>query len=668
MTTKLNWGVLATGSIAHTFARALAHSKTGRLVAVGSRTAAAATAFGQQYGVTACHGSYEALLGDPHVDAVYIATPHPQHVRWAIRCAEAGKHVLCEKPAGLNAAEAMASIEAAERHDVFFMEAFMYRCHPQTQRLVDLVRAAAIGDVRLIVAHFGFRAADDEASRIMNNALGGGGILDVGCYPVSLARLIAGAALGRDFADPIDVQAFGRLHPVSGVDAYAVANLRFEGDILAQVGTAVRLGLDNQVVLYGTEGRITVSDPWIPAREGGRTTILVEGQGRCERVNIRTRQWLYAIEADTVARHLARRQATAPAMSWADTMGNMHTLDRWREAIGLVYEAEKPENNAGPMHGRPLAVRRDAKMPAGHVAGVTRPVSRLVLGCDNQRTMPHAAAMFDDFFERGGNAFDTAYIYGGGLLERLLGRWVASRGIREQVVLIDKGAHTPDCWPHMVRGQLEQSLDRLGTDHVDLYLLHRDNDEVPAGEFVDALDELRREGLLRAYGGSNWPTDRVDAANAWARDHDRSGFAAVSNNFSLARMVAPVWEGCLSSAGPAARAWHTETQLPLLAWSSQARGFFVHADPADRSDPQLARCWYSDANFARLQRARKLAHELNVAPTNIALAYVLCQPFPTFALIGPRTLGETRTTWPALNVSLTADQLAWLDGDEDRAG
>ncbi len=194
---RLAWGIIGTGSIAGAFAEGLSHSATGKLIAVGSRSKESAAKFGGKWGVPpeACHASYEALLADDNVQAVYIATPHPLHAEWAIKAAEANKHILCEKPIGLNAYEAAAIIEAAIANDVFLMEAFMYRCAPQTAELIRLIRdERIIGDVRVIQGSFSFHAGYDEASRVLSNDLGGGGILDVGCYPVSMSRLIAGAA------------------------------------------------------------------------------------------------------------------------------------------------------------------------------------------------------------------------------------------------------------------------------------------------------------------------------------------------------------------------------------------------------------------------------------------------------------------------------------------
>jgi aryl-alcohol dehydrogenase-like predicted oxidoreductase len=300
-------------------------------------------------------------------------------------------------------------------------------------------------------------------------------------------------------------------------------------------------------------------------------------------------------------------------------------------------------------------------MRYGRVDGVDKQISRLVLGVDNQPNLPHATVMFDDFIERGGNAFDTAHIYGGGRHEPLLGQWVANRGIREDVVIIGKGAHTPHCDPESITRQLMISLDRLQTEYLDIYFMHRDNPEIPVGEFVDVLDEHYRAGRIRIFGGSNWSLERFAEANEYAKRNGKQGFSALSNHISLAQAYDVPWAGCRHVSDPESRKWLTETQVPLFPWSSQARGFFARANPEDKSDPELVRCYYSDENFERLRRARQLGEELGVPPTAIALAYVLHLPFPTFPLFGPRTLAETRTSIAALDITLTPEQVAWLD-------
>ncbi len=661
MAESLRWGLLGTARIGKAFAAGVAHSETGRVVAVGSRSRASADAYAADLGGLRAHGSYEALLADPEVDAVYVATPHPMHARWAIAAAQAGKHVLCEKPLALNHAEAMGVVEAARANDVFLMEAFMYRCHPQTAKLVELLRDGAVGDVRVIRATFAFDAGFDPEKRLFANALGGGGILDVGGYATSGARLVAGVALGGTVAEPVEVQGTARLGE-TGVDEWALGTLRFPDDILAQVATGVRCGMDNQLVVFGSEGRLTVPSPWVPAKEGGTVEIYLARKGKePETLRVETNTWLYGLEADTVARQLADRQAAFPAMTWDDTLGNMKTLDRWRQAIGLEYESERVEADHPTVHGRPLRVRDDAPMTYGAVPNLRKRVSRLVMGVDNQDTMPHCAVLFDDFFERGGNCWDCAYIYGGGRRERLLGRWVEERGIRDEVVLLDKGAHTPHCTPEALTRQFLESLDRLRTDYVDIYVMHRDNPEVPVGEFVDAMNAQFQAGRMRVFGGSNWSRERLEAANACAADRALEPMRIVSNNFSLARMVDPVWAGCIASSTPEWRRWLAEHDLVLMPWSSQARGFFVRADPADTSDPELVRCWYAEDNFRRKARAEELAAKRGVPPIAIALAYVLAQPFMTFPLIGPRTVEETRTSMLALGVDLAPDEVAWLN-------
>jgi aryl-alcohol dehydrogenase-like predicted oxidoreductase len=355
-------------------------------------------------------------------------------------------------------------------------------------------------------------------------------------------------------------------------------------------------------------------------------------------------------------------------MSWDDTLGNLRTLDKWRAAIGLVYDQEKPATfRDTTVSGRPLGVSR-MQIRAGHmkhgkIPGIAKDVSRIVMGCDNQPDFPHSVVMFDDYFERGGNAFDTAWIYGGGKFERFLGQWIKLRDVRDEVVIIAKGAHSPLCTPRDLSRQLFESLQRLGTDHADLYLMHRDNEDVPVGEFVDVLNEHRSARRIRAFGGSNWSLRRVDEANAYAKKNGLAGFSAVSNNFSLARLIEPMWAGCISASDPASREWFTKTQTPLLAWSSQARGFFVpgRSGPDKRDDAELVRCWYSPDNFERQKRVFQLAQQRNVEPINIALAYVLNQPFPTFALIGPRQLSETHSSLKALEIELTPAELKWLN-------
>jgi len=662
----INWGIIGCGSIAKAFATGLKNARTGKLYAAASRDLAKAEKFSAENGASKSYGSYEALLADKDVHAVYVATPHPHHAEWAIKAARAKKHVLVEKPFAVNHAEAMAMFEAALANDVLMAEAFMYRCHPQTAKLVELLNAKAIGDVRIIQATFSFHAGFNAESRLFKNESAGGGIMDVGCYTTNVSRLIAGAALGRPFADPIDVKGSGHLGE-TGVDEWAVGTLKFEGDILATIATGIAVNQENVVRIFGSAGKIYLPAPWMMNRGGidtGKIIVTRNGQKEPEEIVVEATNSSFGLEADFFgdAVFAGKRQPAAPAVTPDDTLGNMKTLDRWREQVGLLYKIEEPKAVTQTVSRSPLTVRSDNNMAYGKFPHSDKKVSRLVMGCDNQVLMSHSAIMFDDFFERGGNSFDTAHLYGGGKMERLLGQWIVNRGVRDQVSIIAKGCHTPWCTPKYLTQQLLESLERLQTDHAELYCMHRDNLDVPVGEFVDVLNEHVNAGRIKSFGGSNWTIERINEANAYAKSKGLQGFSVLSNNFSLARMVNPVWGGCISASDPESRAWLTKTQTPEIAWSSQARGFFTERSAPDKlTDKELVNSWYSDDNFQRKARVYELAKKLNVQPISIALAYVLHQPFPTFALIGPRSLAETRTSMEGLSVKLSPDQVKWLN-------
>jgi predicted dehydrogenase len=342
-TTPLQWGILTTGHIARKFATDLRSSRTGRPVAVGSRHQADAVTFAQEFGNVRAHGSYAALLADPEVQAVYIGTPHPWHAQWAIEAARAGKHVLCEKPLALNLTDARRMIAAAREHGVLLMEAFMYRLHPQTLKIVELVRAGHVGKLRLIRASFNFAADFDPGHRLFNKDLGGGAMLDVGCYPMSFARLIAGQAAGQAFANPTALLGMGRIHPAAQTDEFATAVATFPGGVLAELSCGTTLLDDQSAQIYGTDGWIDVPTPFLPG-QGGRDEVIwlhKRGNAAPEKIAIdHLAHGLYTYEADAVAEAVARGATEVPAMTWADTLGNIAALDTWRQAVGVRYEGE----------------------------------------------------------------------------------------------------------------------------------------------------------------------------------------------------------------------------------------------------------------------------------------------------------------------------------------
>ena len=199
--------------------------------------------------------------------------------------------------------------------------------------------------------------------------------------------------------------------------------------------------------------------------------------------------------------------------------------------------------------------------------------------------------------------------------------------------------------------------------------MHRDNPDVPVGEFVDAIDAELRAGRIRGpWGGSNWTRERFDEAVAYAERAGKARPTALSNNFSLAEMLDPIWAGCVAASDDAWKAWLTERQVVNFAWSSQGRGFFTPAAGRDRRDnAELVRVWYSEKNFARRDRAIELAGRLGKRPIHVALAYCLAQPFPVLPLIGPRRLVELDDSLQALDIALTPAQVRWLESGEGAA-
>ena len=341
MTDRSGWGIIGTGKIAHIWAQDLQSARSGRLVAVGSRSADRAGAFAAEFGVAHTHGSYEALISDPLVEFVYIATPHTSHAKLAMDAASAGKHVLCEKPLAVTADEAAQMIECARSSGTFLMEAYAFRCHPQTQRLMELLGAGEIGELRAVSAAFGYDAGLAPTNYLHRRDLAGGSILDVGCYTVALARQLAGQSIGQPFRDPARVEGAGLLHPDRQIDLDATAVAWFEGGFTGQISCSIRTNLDSTVQITGTDGFVHLPAPWLPGKFGGEPRIRVQRRGEAVReISIQEEVALYAFEADTVVKRAREGRLEAPEMSWADSLGNMDTLDRWRDAVGVRYERE----------------------------------------------------------------------------------------------------------------------------------------------------------------------------------------------------------------------------------------------------------------------------------------------------------------------------------------
>lgn len=291
----------------------------------------------------------------------------------------------------------------------------------------------------------------------------------------------------------------------------------------------------------------------------------------------------------------------------------------------------------------------------------------LILGCDNKDTWEEGAPVWDHWLEVGGNAFDTAFVYGGGRHEQAVGDWITKRGVARDIVVTVKGAHTPHCTPEKIGEQFAQSMERLQLDFAPIYIMHRDNPAVPVGEFVEALNALKAKGLVGMFGGSNWSVARFAAAKAYAERKGLEPLTILNNNLSLAVMEKPVWPGCVTSNTPETLSYLRETGTAHFSWSSQARGYFLPAALRDRlpEDTRPETCFGSEANAERRRRAEELAAKRGVAPNTIAGAWVLAQSFPSYALIGPRTVEEIDSTLPAARTTLSASEVARLNLEAD---
>lgn len=318
-------------------------------------------------------------------------------------------------------------------------------------------------------------------------------------------------------------------------------------------------------------------------------------------------------------------------------------------------------------------------MKYGAIPGVTKKVSRLGHGCmmlADGEGQARSNELLDNALASGITLFDHSHVYGGGACERAFGVWMRARGNRDELVILDKGCHPYDghkrVTPDHIRSDVADSLDRLGVDHIDLWLFHRDDPEQPVGPLVETLAELVSAGSIGAYGGSNWTHTRIAEANEYALKHGLPQFAASSPNFSLAEQVDSPWgPDCVTISGPsnaAARAWYAKEGMPVLTWSTLARGFLSgrlrreNLDHVkDQFEEHTIRCYVTEDNWRRLDRAEEVGqrHGLSIAQT--ALAYVLHQPMNIFALVAAYSEAEATANAHALDTVLTPQELAYLD-------
>lgn len=322
----IGWGILGPGSIANSFTRGLKLLPDARIAAVGSRSQEKADAFADQYGIPTRHASYEALVRDPGVDIIYVATPHPFHHPCVQLCLEHGKAVVCEKPFTVNAAQARDLIAMARERGIFLMEAMWTRYFPLMARVRELVAEGAIGDVQLVQADFGFRCGWDPASRLLAPELAGGALLDVGVYVVSLASMLLGT--------PDRITGLAHVGE-TGVDEVSAITLGYASGALAQLSCAVRSNTPQEALIVGTEGSIRIARPfWMPS------TMTVSRDGKEELIGMPFGEHGMSHEAAYAMQCLRDGKTESAILGLDETLSIMETMDALRAQWGVRYPCE----------------------------------------------------------------------------------------------------------------------------------------------------------------------------------------------------------------------------------------------------------------------------------------------------------------------------------------
>jgi predicted dehydrogenase len=309
MPEPVRWGVLSTARINEKLLAGARESEAVAVVAVASREQASADAYAREHEIPRAHGSYDALLADDEVEAIYISLPNSMHVEWSIRALEAGRHVLCEKPLSARPAEVERAFDTAERSGRLLMEAFMWRHNPQTGRLLTLLGEGAIGRLAMVRASFGFHLSDPADVR-MRSDLEGGSLMDVGCYCVSAMRLLCGEPLRVSGEQVID----------GGVDVAFAGVLAFEGDVLAHFDSGFAFSPPDELSLFGELGSMHLADPW-HARSPG--IELRRGAGAVEHVPLVPAN-SYRLELENLS--AAIRGEAQPLLGRDDALGQARTI------------------------------------------------------------------------------------------------------------------------------------------------------------------------------------------------------------------------------------------------------------------------------------------------------------------------------------------------------
>jgi len=336
MAKKIRWGILGPGDIAHTFAKGLGFVADAELVAVGSRSMERARKFAQEFGVPHAHGSYGDLVADPDVDVIYVSTPHPFHKENALLALNAGKGVLCEKPFTINAKEAEEVVGVARKKKLFVMEAMWTRFVPVMGKVREWLSEGRIGEVRMFSAQVGFRGGWNPEARDLNLALGGGALLDMGCYTLSFASMVMGGP-------PAKISGIAHIGK-TGVDEQSMAVLGYEGGVIGFVCSAIQTSVPADAYVYGTEGSIHVH----PAFWAAKTATLKIGRKDEETADMPPEGNGYNYEAAEVVRCMQEGKTESEVMPLDESVSTMKTMDELRAQWKLKYPTEKQGRSKQP--------------------------------------------------------------------------------------------------------------------------------------------------------------------------------------------------------------------------------------------------------------------------------------------------------------------------------
>ena len=340
---RVKWGIIGAGNMANNFASCLLKAKNAELYCIAGKTKEKLKKFQEKFKLDNenLYFEYEELLKNPNVEAVYIALTNNLHHEWINKSAIYKKHIMVEKPVCTDVNELKKSLTIIKENRVFFMEAMMYRHHPQIKILIDLLNSNKIGKVKKIEAYFGFDIGRkilgfelkklDKNSRLLNPHLGGGAILDLGCYPLSASLLVAGIAEKKTLLIPNNINATGKIGK-TGVDEIAYAEISFPNGIISQIGVAIRKKMKNFLKVIGENGYVNVPNPWTP---NSKFSLEMKENDQFKIINQFSDKPLYTHEIEDASSFITNKnlEAVFPGMSWTDSLENLRFLELWRQLL-----------------------------------------------------------------------------------------------------------------------------------------------------------------------------------------------------------------------------------------------------------------------------------------------------------------------------------------------